>query len=69
MDQNGSAFSNETWMTLLGGAALGGLAVAFTGTQTGREWLGRLKALAGRLDPRPGRPDQGHDEIVRVAFI
>ena len=69
MNQNGSSFFYATLMTLLGGATLGGFAVAFTGTRTGRAWLGSLKALADRLHPGPGRPLPQRDEIVRAAFI
>jgi outer membrane lipoprotein SlyB len=69
MNQNGSTFPNATLMTLLGGATLGGFAVAFTGTKTGKELLSSLKALAGRLKPKAGRPDPTDNEIVRAAFI
>ena len=69
MNQNGSSFPNATLMTMLGGATLGGFAVAFTGTKTGKKLLNSLKALASRLYPTAGRSDPADDETVRTAFI
>jgi len=73
MKQNSPTFQNVFLMTLLGGAALGGFAVAFTATKTGKEFRNSLRALANRINPRAGASgeidDEIDDEIVQAVFI
>jgi hypothetical protein len=69
MNQNSSTFPNAILMTLLGAAALGGVALAFTARKTGKGWRESLLALASRFNPKAGRPDSGDDEGIEVAFI
>ena len=69
MKRTGNAFPNVMLMTLLGGAALGGFAVAFTATKTGKEFRDTLRALASRFNLLAGPSDQAADQAVPAAFI
>jgi hypothetical protein len=56
-------------LALVGGAALGGLALALLDPQVRKAWHGRLRSLVQRLKPRTGtsRPDEETD--APMAFI
>ncbi len=69
MKQNDSTSPNAILMALLGGATLGGFAVALAATKTGKQWLGSLKALASRSNPEPDAPESASDADVQAAFI
>ena len=69
MNQSGNTIPNAILMTLLGGATLGGFAIAFTAAKTGKELRNRLIALAGRCNPKEGPSDPRDDDPVLAAFI
>jgi hypothetical protein len=69
MIQSGNTIPSAIVMTLLGGATLGGFAITFTATKTGKEWKNSLFALAGRFNPNAGRSDPKDDDPVLAAFI
>jgi hypothetical protein len=69
MNQRGSSFPLTALITLLGGATVGGLAVALTTTQSGREFRGTLKSLGNRLLGRTGSSDDSDDDLIRAMFI
>jgi hypothetical protein len=56
-------------LAVVGGAALGGLALALLDPQVRKAWHGRLRPLVQRLKPRTRtfQPDEEMDE--RMAFI
>lgn len=56
-------------LTLLGGAALGALAVALTTTKTGREVRGNLRAIGDLLMGRSGRSAGTDADLVEAMFI
>jgi hypothetical protein len=64
MNQTIPSFPSAILMTLLGGATLGGFAVALSTTETGRKLRNRILALAGRVEP-----DESTDEPVLAVFI
>ncbi|BDU74696.1 hypothetical protein [Mesoterricola silvestris] len=53
-------------LTLLGGAALGALAVAFTTTRAGKDVRRKFRAMAERLR---GPHGTGEDDLVEALFI
>jgi hypothetical protein len=72
MNQNSRTLPVAFLMTLLGGATLGGLAVAFTTTRTGQRWRHSLRTLAHRIHPgaiRPDLCDLTAPEPVEAVFI
>jgi hypothetical protein len=69
VNQQGSTFPHALLMTLLGGATLGGFAVAFASTRTWLDLRNSLKAQASRFNPKAGPSAPANDETVQVAFI
>jgi hypothetical protein len=69
MNQNSSTFPSAILMTLLGAAALGGVALAITVRKNGTGWRESLRALASRFNPQAGRLDSEDDESVQAVFI
>lgn len=56
-------------MALLGGATLGGFAVALSTSRTGMKLRKRILALVGRAHGQAGPPNETSDEPVQAVFI
>jgi len=69
MNQTTPSIPSTILMTLLGGATLGGLAVAFSTTETGRRLRSSILALTGRVDGKRVKPDPSSDEQIQAVFI
>jgi hypothetical protein len=69
MNQNSRSLPVAFLMTLLGGATLGGFAVAFTTTRTGQRWRHSLRTLAHRIHPGATRSAATDPEPVQAVFI
>lgn len=69
MNQSTPSFPSTILMTLLGGATLGGFAVAIATTGTGRKLRENLLALAGRTAGKAGKPEDSSEELVQAVFI
>jgi hypothetical protein len=69
MNQNSRSLPVAFLMTLLGGATLGGFAVAFTTTRTGQRWRHSLRTLARRIHPDPALSPLTDPEPVQAVFI
>lgn len=69
MNQNSRSSSSQILVALLGGAAIGGLAVALSSTEAGRRLRHNLMALGYRLLGRTGPEDDGDDDASRAMFI
>lgn len=69
MNQTIPSFPSTILMTLLGGATLGGFAVALSTTETGRKLRNRILALTGRVDGKTVKPDASSDEQIQAVFI
>ena len=68
MNQRNNAIPPAILVTVLGAAALGGLAV-FARTQAGKALGNRLRELARRLRGRDGASDQADDDAIHAMFI
>ncbi len=69
MKQNPPSFPVAALMTLLGGVAIGGLAVALTTTKSGKEFRDSLRRVGNRLLGRSGGSDEADDDLIRAMFI
>ena len=56
-------------MAVLGGAAIGGFAVAFAKTKIGKHRRNSLPSLTGRICTKAGPLDQMDDELEQAMFI
>ncbi len=68
MNQNGISIPNAIFMTLIGGATLGGLVAAFTTMKSSKNLRNGIISLAGQFNPKAGRTAPMDDESVQVAF-
>ena len=69
MSENSRSSSSQIVVALLGGAAIGGLAVALSSTEAGRRLRHNLRALGYRLLGRSVMEDDSDVDASRAMFI
>jgi gas vesicle protein len=69
MDNLNSSDSNAVLFALLGGAALGALAMVLSSPKTGREIRAGLKALGNRFRAKPQIEAEEDAEAAYACFI
>jgi len=69
MSQKPFPFSSAMLITLLGGAALGAVAMALTTPKTGKEVRDRFRILANRVRGKAVTDDQADEGGMEMLFI